>query len=270
MASWYSNILTKTTSQISNLRTTLLSSEADGETEDDTHVCRVLRDYYSEKGRPFPAWLPPDPKAPPPTQPLYAQPAGSQVGSRYGGLGQAGATGQQGGFSSLWGDSGAQQQQQQQPPQAPQSLRSARSSASGPTPQRGGRDDVMARPLPSQRQGSYQTQQSAQSPAPAPVGGGSSAQDRLRQRFRGGANSRGSSPSQGGQSPFQPPGGAAGYDGGGGGGGGNDSPYVASNAPWSTGDNPYANGGGGGGYQRPPPPGAGRRQGLPSGPRGYR
>ncbi|KAH8177377.1 sec1-binding region of mso1 domain-containing protein [Sarocladium implicatum] len=264
MASWYSNILTKTSSQISNLRTTLLSSEADGDTEDDTHVCRVLRDYYTEKGRPFPQWLPPDPKAPPPTQPVYAQSSASQVGARYGGMGQAGAAGgQQGGLSSLWGDGGGQQQQAP----APQSLRAGRAPAA--MQQRGGRDDVLARPLPSQRSGSYQTAGTNSSPAAAPVGGASSAQDRLRQRFRGGGNSRGSSPSQGSQSPFQPPAGAAGYDAGGGGGGGaGDSTYVSANAPWSTGEDPYA--GGGGGYQRPPPPGPARRQGLPSGPRGYR
>lgn len=65
MASWYSNLLTKTSSQISSLRSTLLSGESDGDTEDDTHVCRVLRGYYAEKGRPFPAWLPPIPKPPP-------------------------------------------------------------------------------------------------------------------------------------------------------------------------------------------------------------
>ena len=64
MSSWYSNLLTKTSSQISNLRSTLLYSEADGDTDDDTHVCRVLRNYYVEKGRPFPPWLPPDPKVP--------------------------------------------------------------------------------------------------------------------------------------------------------------------------------------------------------------
>ncbi|PTB78540.1 hypothetical protein M440DRAFT_1320659, partial [Trichoderma longibrachiatum ATCC 18648] len=78
MSSWYSNLVTKTSSQISNLRSTLLSSEADGDTEDDTHVCRVLRNYYTEKGRPFPGWLPPDPKAPPPqmTQAVYAHYSG--------------------------------------------------------------------------------------------------------------------------------------------------------------------------------------------------
>ncbi|KHN95686.1 Mak16 protein [Metarhizium album ARSEF 1941] len=51
MASWYTNILTRTTSQISSLRSTLLASENDGDSEDDTHVCRVLRNYYGDKGR---------------------------------------------------------------------------------------------------------------------------------------------------------------------------------------------------------------------------
>ncbi|POR36970.1 Uncharacterized protein TPAR_02828, partial [Tolypocladium paradoxum] len=63
MTSWYSNLLTKTSSQISSLRSTLLASDADGDSEDDTHVCRVLRNYYADKGRPLPPWLPPDPKA---------------------------------------------------------------------------------------------------------------------------------------------------------------------------------------------------------------
>ncbi|KAJ4141838.1 hypothetical protein NW754_014628 [Fusarium falciforme] len=54
MASWYSNLVQKTSSQISSLRQNLLSGDADGDTEDDTHVCRVLRGYYAEKGRPPP------------------------------------------------------------------------------------------------------------------------------------------------------------------------------------------------------------------------
>ena len=31
--------------------------EADGDTEDDSHISRVLRNYYTEQGRPFPLWL---------------------------------------------------------------------------------------------------------------------------------------------------------------------------------------------------------------------
>ncbi|UNI18624.1 hypothetical protein JDV02_004879 [Purpureocillium takamizusanense] len=303
MASWYNNILTKTTSQISSLRSTLLSSDADGDTEDDTHVCRVLRNYYSDKGRPFPPWLPPDPKAaaPPPAQTLYSQP---QVGSRYGGLGQqqqqgGGGPGSSGALSSLW-DSGPAPQQQQQ-----QSLRAGRlapNAAAGVGPAGrmgggGGRDDaVMPRPLPSQRAGSYQ---SATAASPQPTG--ASAQDRLRQRLWGGSSSRTSSPSQsatgsGQQGPFQPPsansvgGGSSNsksskyedrfapsgsYDSGRGGGGG--GAYMGANAPWSSGGGEYGGGGGGsgagggaGGGGRQGLPSGPRRQGLPSGPRGYR
>ena len=217
MTSWYSNILTKTTSQISSLRSTLLSGEADGDTEDDTHVCRVLRNYYTDKGRPLPPWLPPDPKAPAQQAPqtLYAQP---QVGSRYGGLGQQ-AGGSSTGLSSLW-DSGPSQQQQ---PAQPASLRAGRPPSQRQPPPR---EEVVPRPLPSQRAGSVQQP------------GGASAQDRLKQRLWGAG--RTASPQQAGQSPFAPPGGSG-----------------------SSYEDRFAPGG---------PPGGGqqRRQGLPSGPRGYR
>lgn len=241
MTSWYSNILTKTSSQISSLRSTLLSSEADGDTEDDTHVCRVLRNYYTDKGRPRPPWLPADPKAPAaataPTT-LYAQP---QVGARYGGMMQSQST-SGGGLSSLW-DTGGGQQQAPQLPQS-QSLRAGRHTPQGgvggqgmlqPLQQQQSRDDVAARPLPSQRSGSYQSVSSTGSGAGG-GGGASSAQDRLKQRLRGG---RTTSPSPGpgagsgaGQSPFPPPAGGGG--------------------------NPYGGRGGG------------QRQGLPTGPRQYR
>lgn len=241
MTSWYSNLLTKTSSQISSLRATLLPSEADGDTDDDTHVCRVLRNYYADKGRPLPPWLPPDPKAPvaPVVQPLYAQQ--SQVGSRYGAAGLAPQQQQQqqpGGLSSLW-DSGPAQQQPQ--------LQSLRAGSRTPQP-RSGRDDVTARPLPSQRAGSYQNV--GLSPQPGP---GGSAQDRLRQRLRGGPPSRTSSPAQSGQGPYQPP-----------------SPV--GNSPWSAGGDDYQAGGPGpgsgryGGGAAPAPP-SGPRQGLPAGPR---
>ncbi|KAM4066628.1 Sec1-binding of Mso1 domain-containing protein [Hirsutella rhossiliensis] len=248
MASWYSSLLTKTSSQISSLRATLLPSEADGDTDDDTHVCRVLRNYYTDKGRPLPPWLPPDPKAPvaPVAQPLYAQQ--SQVGSRYGGAGLASQQQmpqqQPGGLSSLWDSGPAQQQQNLQP----QSLR-----AGSRAPQsRGGRDDVMARPLPSQRAGSYQN--AGPSPATPQPGPGGSAQDRLRQRLRGGPSSRTSSPAQAGPGPYQPP-------------------PPAANSPWSGGGGDDYNGGGPGpgsgrwGGGGAPGPGPGARQGLPAGPR---
>lgn len=275
MSGWYSNIVGATTSKISNLQRSYFSGEADGDTEDDTHVCRVLRSYYTEKGKPFPGWLPPDPKAPPPATAVYSQP--SQVGSRYGALGQQ----QQGGsLSSLWDNNNNLVSQ----PQETQSLRRGRAappmrnSDGRDSPFRSsdpiggnGRDDIQARPLPSQRGGSYQTQ--AASVPPAGSSGGS-AQDRLKQRLFGG--SRTASPAANG--PFNPPpqrggGGGSGdyedrfapggmYDAGTARGGG-DKPYMRSNSPWSNNGAESSNSGGGGGG-RP----VGRRPvGLPSGPR---
>ncbi|KAI2641608.1 Sec1-binding region of Mso1-domain-containing protein [Hypomontagnella submonticulosa] len=285
MSAWYSGIVGATTSRISNLQRTFLSSEADGDTEDDTHVCRVLRSYYTEKGRPFPSWLPPDPKAPPPIAAVYSQP--SQVGSRYGGLTQQG---QGGGLSSLWDNNPVSQ------PQDAQSLRRGRGA---PPPIRGndpranpfrnsdpmagpGREDVAARPLPSQRAGSYQTagafgRDNAGTAPPAAGSSGGSTQDRIKKRLLGG--SRTTSPSNSG--PFNPPpqnssrgnnnygggdyedrfapGGA--YDGASRGGGGNDRPFMASNSPWSTNEADYSGAGSGG------RPGGRRPGGLPSGPR---
>ncbi|GAP91727.1 putative GTPase-activating protein GYP7 [Rosellinia necatrix] len=281
MSGWYSNIVGATTSKISNLQRSYFSGEADGDTEDDTHVCRVLRSYYSEKGKPFPGWLPPDPKAPPPAAAVYSQP--SQVGSRYGGLGQQ----QPGGsLSSLWDNNPSSQPQQET-----QSLRRGRGAAppmrnsdARDSPFRnsdpmggGGRDDIQARPLPSQRAGSHQNQSFGSGPTPSAGSGGGTAQDRLKQRLFGGA--RTASPAA--SSPFNPPpqrggGGGSGdyedrfapggmYDAGGssrggGGGGGGDRPYMSANSPWSS-NEPDSTGSGGGG--RP-----GRRPvGLPSGPR---
>lgn len=260
MASWYSSIVTKTSSQISSLRSTLLSGEADGDTEDDTHVCRVLRNYYTDKGRPLPNWLPADPKAAQQVpQTLYAQP---QLGARYGGLsngtGPGGVPGSaSGGLSSLW-DSGPNQQQA---PPAPQSLRTGRAPPGGGGggggmlhPNHGGREEVAARPLPSQRTGSYQSVSSQ----PGSIGsgggggGGATAQDRLKQRLWGAARAASPAAAQN-QNPYGAPpppqqqqqgGGGGQYDGGRGGGGGRDP------------------------YGRGPP--SGQRQGLPNGPRGYR
>ncbi|TGJ77107.1 hypothetical protein E0Z10_g10771, partial [Xylaria hypoxylon] len=208
MSGWYSNIVGATTSKISNLQRSYFSGEADGDTEDDTHVCRVLRSYYTEKGKPFPGWLPPDPKAPPPAAAVYSQP--SQVGSRYGALSQQQQQQHGGSLSSLWDNNPVSQ------PQEAQSLRRGRGV---PAPSRNsdtrnspfrnsdpmagnGRDDAQARPLPSQRAGSHQTQGGFGNAPTPPVGaGGGSAQDRLKQRLFGG--SRTASPVAGG--PFTPP-----------------------------------------------------------------
>ncbi|KAI1214822.1 Sec1-binding region of Mso1-domain-containing protein [Annulohypoxylon truncatum] len=253
MSAWYSNIVGATSSKISNLQRTFLNSEADGDTEDDTHVCRVLRSYYIEKGQPLPGWLPPDPKAPPPVAAVYSQP--QAMGSRYGGLTQQP---QGGGLSSLWDSNPVSQ------PQDAQSLRRGRgappAARMGADPRGSGsssssnllrNDDVPARPLPSQRAGSYQNTGGgayARDTGTAPPAMGGSAQDRLKQRLFGG--SRTASPA--GSGPFNPPP----QQGGGGGGGGYEDRF----APGGMYD------GGSGGRS------AGRRAGisgggLPSGPR---
>jgi hypothetical protein len=290
MSSYLTNLLTTTTSRYggyASLKSLLPTghSETDGDTEDDTHICRVLRAYYIEKGRPFPGWLPPDPKAPPPAtvQPVYS---GQQVGAGYGGLGMQGAGAAGGGskLGSLW--------DRQPPPQqaAPQSLRAGRGVASQAL--RGGvRQDpysrnqqsvsaeqpVQARPLPSQRAGSHQSagrNDLSRTGSGSSVGSGTgtgTAQDRLKARLWGGAKAatagasqeRTPSPAGGG---YGAPAARPGYDertqsGQSAASGRSDRPYVAANSPWTTNEDEFAGGGGAVGN---------RRYGLPSGPRAMR
>ncbi|KAF2140634.1 uncharacterized protein K452DRAFT_309761 [Aplosporella prunicola CBS 121167] len=248
MSSYLSNLLTTTTSRYNSLRRNLLSEETDGDTEDDSHISRVLRAYYVETGRPFPPWLPPDPKAPQsaPVQ-QFARSSAPQAASP--------APGSRAGLSDLW-DSPAQQA----PPAQPMSLRSR--GQPQPRPGTGGGRGgflqtepaaaAQGRPLPSQRAGSYQ---SAHSQASRPSfdgtsSGGGSAQERLKARLWGGSRSGSPGPSPGSGSPGQRPNpfdrsqnsSPQAYGGGGGGGGG---AYDTA----------------GGGYSRP------GRIGLPSGPR---
>jgi hypothetical protein len=270
MSSYLNNLLTTTTSRYNSLRRQLLSDEADGDTEDDSHISRVLRAYYTEKGRPFPQWLPPDPKAP------QAAPPQMSSGRQYGQMGppQMGRGGG-GSLGDLW-DTPAQPQHSE-----PLSLRRAQGRGGGgrrpmgdsltPEPQSAGR------PLPSQRAGSYQSGPSFRPAEPSPPpssGSGVSAQERLKARLWGG---RSTSPapstssqdgSSGARSPFARPtessgGGRAPYPGD---GGGRQQGYqVSSNSPWAGNDDPYSSQPGG--YSDRQRPGAGGRVGLPSGPR---
>lgn len=285
MSSYLNNILTTTTSRYNNLRRQLLDSEADGDTEDDSHISRSLRAYYTEKGRQFPPWLPPDPKGAPPPQPTqFASSSGRQQGQAQ----QMGGRG--GGLSDLWD---APQQQQQ--PQEPLSLRRAAGRGGGARPLHGRpgmgnsltpEPQSQGRPLPSQRAGSYQSSagrsQTDASPPPS-AGSGSTAQERLKARLWGRSSSpapnapadtgsqQSSSrldsyerPSQGGRNPYAdernnsygfPPNG---------GGRQQSSSTVSSNSPWVGNDDPYGPGYDTGAPHRGPP---GGRVGLPSGPR---
>ncbi|KAF2640450.1 hypothetical protein P280DRAFT_469226 [Massarina eburnea CBS 473.64] len=280
MSSYLNNLLTTTTSRYNSIRRQLLSDEADGDTEDDTHISRVLRAYYTEKGRPFPQWLPPDPKAPPQAAPVQM----ASSAGRYGNMGPPQQVGRGGGaISDLW-DAPAQPPPQQEP----MSLRRAQGRGGGrpgmalsPEPQSQGR------PLPSQRAGSYQSGNfRAAEPSPPPsAGSGVSAQDRLKARLWGSgrSNSAQSVPSSTNSSPATTPvesrmrspfGGDRGarppypeerggsYSGGGGGKPQGDQGYKASaNSPWAGNDDPY-----GPSYNSGPPQER-RRMGLPSGPR---
>ena len=77
----FSSFLSSTSSRYSPFRRTLLSSSSEDDSSIDdpgnSHVSRVLRAYYTEKGRPFPNWLGHDSSAVATTQ----QPQRSFVGS---------------------------------------------------------------------------------------------------------------------------------------------------------------------------------------------
>ena len=242
MSSYLSNILTNTTNRYASLRRTLLNNEDDGDSPDDSHISRVLRAYYTEKARPYPPWLPPDPND------RRSQFAQQQGGSYYGNNNTSAGTGRGGQFSSqqqqgnrgslndLWDPPASSQAPTST---APQSLRAGRrvGGPAGARPESGPASLAPpARPLPSQREGSYQSMHSATGSVgggrlgvdpspPASSGGGGTAQERLKARLWGG--NRAASPA-GGVSMA-----GAGSGGGGAGGGGGGNPY----------DQPYDGGG---------------------------
>ena len=256
MSSYLSNLLTQTTSRYTTLRRALLSDDTDGDTEDDSHVTRVLRAYYTEKGRPFPPWLPPDPKAP---QPVPAQYVTSSVGSSYGRITPSGQapvapSGRSGGLSDLWDSP-----QQAAPLSQPTSLRrGARTPGSGSTSNSYGSSGETyqayqppaptSRPLPSQKAGSYQSQfaqvaatrAAADSPPSSSGGAGGTAQERLKARLWGSSRSNSPTPSSTSQS--------------------STNPYADQGSYGPSGRNPYADDGGGA-------PAGRERVGLPTGPR---
>lgn len=225
---------------------TYLTGEVDGETEDDTIICRALRKHYSDPAhpQPFPAWLPPDPKAPPPppmVQPVYTQPG---VGSTYG------ASNQGSQLKDLFGNGRGQEQQglRGTPPPQGHGLRTT-SMNDTRRPGMASRDDsrfqseALPRPLPSQSQSSYQRPGSGMgNDAPASAGssaGVRSASDLLKDRLRNKgkpkmASNSGSTGSANYEDRFAP-----------GGGGSGEKPYMGASSPWATSEPDY---GGGGSY----------------------
>jgi Sec1-binding region of Mso1 len=249
---WTSTI----SSRIGALRKALTkdSEDDDPDHEDCSHVSNVLRAYYTEKGRPFPDWLPPDPKKP---AVQVAQPVQYGQVNQYTGYGASqygsqrphsrGGSGGRGGLSDLWDPSPAQTTQQPQPQSlrtvrpTPQSLRSNDSTGSGrgmgPAPSQ----PVQApRLLPSQRSGSYQTSQSAA------VAASLSSRDRLRQRVQAGGGSGRNSPaaqSSMGNAMSQN---SYSQSGSHSSSGSSPSPYVSASEPWASGQDDYY-----GGYNAP-------------------
>ena len=200
------SLLTSTTSRYASLRRNLTSSSEDDSNitdPEDSHVSRVLRAYYTEKGRPFPAWLGTDPREAAKAQQkenpyVTSRPMGSLRGNSSTND-TAERPGQARGLSDLWSDS---------PGQAPVEERSSlrrgplggRRMPAQPQQQQQQQESLNVRPLPSQRAGSYQAQNQAyaqqqqqqqlrrdgrtNSPGPPPGSSGSgSAQERLKARL---------------------------------------------------------------------------------------
>ena len=177
-------------------------------------MSRVLRAYYKEQGKPLPPWLGVDPRDREKVQDKGG--AGGYLGSLRrsagGSTSPAASTanvGRGGGLGDIWGDGGTSS------PAPEGSLRKTGAGAAlgpGRAPARrplggagnmdssggglGGDRIGGARPLPSQRAGSYQNVGTAGG-APASGGGGGTAQDRLRARLAGRMGSSGSSGSGG-------------------------------------------------------------------------
>ena len=291
--STWSNTLS---SRLQGLRKALTtnSEQDDPDNEDASHVSNVLRGYYTEMGRPFPSWLPPDPKKPAVALPPQQSSQYGQFGNTYGGYGanQYGNTqqpvsrnsgGRGGGLSDLW-DSGSAQPAAAQVPSSlrtrperpvPQSLlqsqNSARSLESHTPPQSQSQSSQSTtRLLPSQRAGSYQSAVQNTSAAGA---AGAGSRDRLRARLQAGGSGRNSpAPSASGGSYGQSAYTAdSAYSGGG--SGGSPSPFVSASQPWVGGDDEFNGSYGGGGsddtgYHNPRSGASGLARGQrPGGPR---
>ncbi|KAH8695120.1 hypothetical protein BGW36DRAFT_299384 [Talaromyces proteolyticus] len=212
MSSYFASLTSSTTisslgTRLNSLRRAITSGEErdDPENEDCSHISNVLRAYYTEKGLPFPQWLPPDPKTPVPQPRMIATQASLQQSNNPYGSVPGQPTSRGGGLGDLWGDGPSQP-----PPTQTASLRN-RPARTPP---------ISRRPLPSQRAGSYQTTSSSHSSLGLERGnsGGSSAQERLRARFHGGSGASSPSPPPQAQSQAYEGGYARGQNSGGGGG----------------------------------------------------
>lgn len=294
--SYFSNLLTTTTSRYTSFRRTLLSSSSEDDSSVDdpesSHVSRVLRAYYTEKNRPFPAWLGTDPRTvaqPQKPQSSYVGSAQSSLrghhSSNSGGNSAGGGNAGVGGLGDLWAsDSNSGKTQEE-----PTSLRrgfAARPGMRGADGGGGGAQQQQApqRQLPSQRAGSYQTQQQPNpygtgtglgsgpgrnmSPAPpSSAGSGTSVQERLKARLGGRSGATPSPPLRergigGAVYEGQQGGGSSSYD--------DRRPHVGAGSRWSDADDGgYGSGAGAGAAQQGYYDGGPARRRDGSGPAGY-
>lgn len=210
-----SSALSNLGTRFTSLRRAISSSDEidDPENEDLSHISNVLRAYYTEKGRRLPSWLPPDKNHPAASAPALVTQASLHG---YGGDAPLTPTSSRGGgLGDLWGDAPTPAAQPQT-----SSLRLVRSAnpaqqqrGGGPAPsslkppagnmpplhQSKSTSSVLetpaARPLPSQRMGSYQASQAAAGGGRTPDRSlsGASAQERLRARLHAGGHKGGGS-----------------------------------------------------------------------------
>lgn len=186
-------------SRITTLRKALTKDAEDDhpDNEDCSHVSNVLRAYYTEKGRPFPEWLPPDPTKPviqqqqqqQPQQPGYAQygsmfPGNHAVG---GGAHSRGGSGGRAGLSDLWDAGPGQPVAQVQSLRAQRVGREKTSSGGAGLGTDGARASLGPRPmLPSQySSGSQQSGGGGGGVGSGPALPTLASRDRLRARLQG-------------------------------------------------------------------------------------
>ena len=301
MTSYLASLSTHYTS-LRRLLPTSLSEETDLHitNPNDSHVSRVLRAYYTEKGRPFPEWLGPDPNQS--SRPALSSTASSisNISNSSGSLRtqRNGPTG----LGDLFADS---------PPSTsnrleaePLSLRQRRPGVRSPGFKGGSSDSIPypqkvaqappsssqpnVRPLPSQRAGSYQMRQatppgSFSNPPPSTISSNLagraevSVQERLKARLGG----RSGSPSFNSANSIPSPSPAATYNPTASttisSSSSSSKPYTSASSPWVSGEDYNSiNYGSGGGYPARNTDGSGSGQsdslrrgkpGFPNGPR---
>ncbi|TGZ83307.1 hypothetical protein EX30DRAFT_339504 [Ascodesmis nigricans] len=214
--SYFNNLLTATKTRYAAFRSDF---DADGDTEDDSHISRVLRTYYQENQRPYPDWLGPPPNS------RSQSPASSLTGSLRSTYGRnSNALPQNHGssaasLSDIW-DTPPQNQNQPKPGVGGRlgGLMS-RGSQQHQQPQQ------QQLPPPGQRYRQSDSHHTVPPPAPTVT----SAQQRIKERLWGG---RSSPAAQTQQPTYQPPPPRE------------QKPYMGAGMPWDDGD-------GGMGYQAP-------------------